>query len=876
MKFSRVNSLVAIICIAGFLSASVSTQAQAYRQQKDQDGRGFKSYHIRLEADRKADLLREQEQILKTKQEHEKFIMEMQKQENAFKQRQQNPLQSQTFDRKQPLNPVNQHKANKQCLDSVVVNENSRDVFTYDVKGNNTSFIRQNWDSYAYQWKDNARTTYTHDANNNLTGMVDKSHNGTGWVNQDSAKYAYDSYGNETLSEQYYWNKNKWEGSNKREASYDAAGRETMRADYHWNNNRWQGGQKYEYDFDANGHRIMFARYNWNSMTNKWEGDRKDSTLSDNENSYISIVFGWDNTLEKWIEDYKVEVTYTIDLSAMTYTAAAIAYIRSNGAWVPGYKEEEVYKLKTATPGGDIEEAIDYQESETGYEWTGGAWKIVSEHKILTMDSNGKPSVTQYSERNAANVLAAVSQERITYNAAGDEILVIVVEWDESTNDWVNSSKDTFAYDANGERILTIYYTWNGSDWVGTDKYVSACDAAGHKILSESYEWDAGNNSWKGRYKDVSAYDAAENQILRAEYNWDDIANDWTLRYKDSSQYDVNRIIIMSIQLHYEEWSMEWHRYKHEYAYDAADNQIMSASYNWDDITSKWVGNYKNTSAYNAAGLQTMRTYYDWDDNTNSWTGTSKWEYAYTSSGNLTSTITYLWNNGWKESAKTELDYDMSYSRTDLVIPYAYSDMQNKRTQNREYYWNDNSWDLDRTTLFYWNEKNIISPSTYTVSGRVKLSNGTGLANVTITFRGTQTTLTNANGEYTITVDSNASVIITPSLSGYSFTPASITCNNVVSNLTGKDFTADNGNGIAEAQGVASVQIYPNPTSGQLRITNYNISMGEIGIYDIAGRAVETRHVTSLQDEIVIDISHLTNGLYFLKTGNRTVKIVKQ
>ena len=72
------------------------------------------------------------------------------------------------------------------------------------------------------------------------------------------------------------------------------------------------------------------------------------------------------------------------------------------------------------------------------------------------------------------------------------------------------------------------------------------------------------------------------------------------------------------------------------------------------------------------------------------------------------------------------------------------------------------------------------------------------------------------------------------------------------------------------------LRVYPNPTNSQLRIENYELSMGEIEIYDVVGKRVGATHALPLQDgNITIDISYLTNGMYFLKIGNRTVKIIK-
>jgi hypothetical protein len=68
------------------------------------------------------------------------------------------------------------------------------------------------------------------------------------------------------------------------------------------------------------------------------------------------------------------------------------------------------------------------------------------------------------------------------------------------------------------------------------------------------------------------------------------------------------------------------------------------------------------------------------------------------------------------------------------------------------------------------------------------------------------------------------------------------------------------------------LQIYPNPTHGQLRITDYEPSMGEIEIYDVVGKKLLNYQII----DDLIDISHLSAGLYILKTGNKITKIIKE
>ena len=79
------------------------------------------------------------------------------------------------------------------------------------------------------------------------------------------------------------------------------------------------------------------------------------------------------------------------------------------------------------------------------------------------------------------------------------------------------------------------------------------------------------------------------------------------------------------------------------------------------------------------------------------------------------------------------------------------------------------------------------------------------------------------------------------------------------------------------------VKIYPNPTAGELRITNYESRIESVEIFDVAGRrvvSVETLRATSLQPTITLDISHLPVGTYFVRLqtdkGLITKKIVKK
>ena len=85
------------------------------------------------------------------------------------------------------------------------------------------------------------------------------------------------------------------------------------------------------------------------------------------------------------------------------------------------------------------------------------------------------------------------------------------------------------------------------------------------------------------------------------------------------------------------------------------------------------------------------------------------------------------------------------------------------------------------------------------------------------------------------------------------------------------------------------LSIYPNPTTGQLRITNYEFqeevagdpetssgrndrSAGIIEIFEMTGRPVGAY---SIRPDGLVDISNLPAGIYMLKVGNKSVRVVK-
>lgn len=96
--------------------------------------------------------------------------------------------------------------------------------------------------------------------------------------------------------------------------------------------------------------------------------------------------------------------------------------------------------------------------------------------------------------------------------------------------------------------------------------------------------------------------------------------------------------------------------------------------------------------------------------------------------------------------------------------------------------------------------------STYSVSGSVTTSGGSGIAGVTVST-GSASATTNSSGAYTISGLANGSYTLTPSLTGYTFSPTSRSVTVSGANVTGQNFTGtppSGGNALSNGVPVSS------------------------------------------------------------------------
>jgi Carboxypeptidase regulatory-like domain len=157
-----------------------------------------------------------------------------------------------------------------------------------------------------------------------------------------------------------------------------------------------------------------------------------------------------------------------------------------------------------------------------------------------------------------------------------------------------------------------------------------------------------------------------------------------------------------------------------------------------------------------------------------------------------------------------------------------------------------------------------LTNATYSISGTVATSGGSALAGVTITLSGAAsgTTTTDANGNYNFGGLANGSYTITPSLTGYTFSPAYLTVSISDGDVAGENFTgtANSGTGFSISGTVATSGGSP---IGGVTVTLTGVTTGSTntngrGTYSFTGLANGTYTITPIKNRYTFSPTSIT------------------
>jgi len=225
-----------------------------------------------------------------------------------------------------------------------------------------------------------------------------------------------------------------------------------------------------------------------------------------------------------------------------------------------------------------------------------------------------------------------------------DSLITFVLNPD--TNQFENDFKSEFIYDSNGNLIHDIGLEWYNNTWAGlgyTDKNEYKYNTDGYLIEQITYGSDYNSPEWYLSSKKEYTYDTQGNLAQKIRSEW------------------VNN-------------TMDNYR-KYEYTYDAEGNLIQLLAIDWSQSTNQEEYGYKEEYIYDTSRNCTQVLLYRWIISNSQWVVIDNEELSYDTNGNLIQTIDYDWNsntNQWDYNSKVEFTYDITYSFSELVLPWDY------------------------------------------------------------------------------------------------------------------------------------------------------------------------------------------------------------
>ena len=307
-----------------------------------------------------------------------------------------------------------------------------------------------------------------------------------------------------------------------------------------------------------------------------------------------------------------------------------------------------------------------------------------------------------------------------------------------------------------------------------------------------------------------------------------------SMRYSEKWEYTYDNMdnLVESIYSMYGATASSWKIFnRDEYMYDVKGNMVTRICHSLIFGDSYNIQKYEYS--YDDMGNVTMLLRSAFKTETNQYHGWAKYECTYDSMSNITMCRDWSWNsssNQWQENFEpSTFEYTyLPYSETDAILPY-YDSTDYANSIQADIY-------LDIKL------KGIVS--------EVKLS---VYRNLSKSQRKEERTISYYWGVKDVGNDS-VSIVEFPS------------------------------------NKIAKIQVYPNPTTGQLTIESVDMKIERVEILDILGKCVFTTPNPSKGGEsstsaqfpsrggagVVIDVSHLASGAYFVSVYSEGQKITRK
>jgi hypothetical protein len=561
---------------------------------------------------------------------------------------------------------------------------------------------------------------------------------------------------------------------------------------------------------------------------------------------------------------------------------------------------------------GNAQKQVSFRNRAEGalFEVNPEQWHRMYEENVL-----GKHYTEPQSNRDNDNLLFFMQNNKLSIRNdedwyEPDTIMMFTPNWE---------SRDIITYNEHGFKSTIIYQNMSyGIDTelttYGRSVYTYNAD---NRILSITDQVLLENETWGNFQMFTYTYDFHGNLTSYLLQYWN--GQNWANYYRIISDYD-NRSNLLSRYLQlWEENNWVYFEGYYTYTYDANNNKLSELIQYWNG--NQLINNKLSTYTYNESSYNDTIVNQVWNGGENIWINNDRFIYLYDNRGNKKESFHDYWQNDvWLNHQNTIYEYDANNNMLSFIIIfwqgciwvnecqyiYTYDSLNNVLSQTRlQFDKTNNVWKNWERDIHTYNESNYLLSSTYQDGSGDEWKNRSRVIHEYDDDNNKFSTLgqwwknnTWEDAEwYEYKYDEYGNCLSGDLwkwknnnwVVGYA-DELEITYNHGQCLIGGEYYCHTiSASYIKTLKPVIDIEemekeetkilVYPNPTTGQLRITNYGLRITGIEIFDLLGKCVAI--ITSPPSGGLggADISVLPTGMYFVRitteNGVVTRKIIK-
>jgi len=214
---------------------------------------------------------------------------------------------------------------------------------------------------------------------------------------------------------------------------------------------------------------------------------------------------------------------------------------------------------------------------------------------------------------------------------------------------------------------------------------------------------------WNTNTKSEWLYNQQGKDSLNINYKHKQEDNGWIYSSKIEYLYsDTSRLTnIYDRDIQADQWVISA---KSEDVWDKRGNLILNPNFNWDSLTSSWIGGYQHTYSFDDLNRNTQSMQSKWDKNLGDWLGEYKETHEFDYAGHRIQTNRYRWQYDWELTSSTDSVYDSNGNLilssfegfyNDHIFEYFYDDY-NILTSYKSYIGTSDNRELWTKGFYYW------------------------------------------------------------------------------------------------------------------------------------------------------------------------------